>query len=320
MKTFEKERLVQRVLPGVQMPAQYLGGEVNMVRKAPAAVHGRLCLAFPDVYTIGMSHHGLQILYSLMNDREDWACERVFTPWGDMEQALRREGLPLYSLETFTPLAAFDVLGFSVQYELGYANILTMLDLGGIPLRGADRTMDHPLVIAGGQCSHNPEPLAPFIDVFVLGDGEPSLPQVCDLWLRWKQRTRRPAGGQGRGGEREAGLLELAATLPFCYVPRFYQPEYRQGRFVALAPTQAGGARVDRTGRSAGIQSDPDPHSANCPVRGVRARSDRDRDHARMSVAVPLLPEFGDQAPRTVPGRRDHRPGSVGELSPHRVQ
>ena len=189
-----KEHLVNRILPRVEMPAQYLGGELNAVRKDPRGVRGRLCLAFPDTYTIGMSHHGLQVLYSLMNDRPDWACERAFTPWPDMEQQLRGAGLPLYSLETFTPLADFDVLGFSLQYEICYTNILTMLDLGGIPLRAEARTMHDPLVIAGGPCAQNPEPLAPFIDVFVTGDGEPSLPQLCDLWMELQEACRSWAG------------------------------------------------------------------------------------------------------------------------------
>jgi len=156
-----KEHLVNRILMRVQMPAQYIGGEWNMVRKDPRGVRGRLCLAFPDAYTIGMSHHGLQVLYSLMNARDDWYCERVFTPWPDMEAHLREADLPLYSLETFTPLAEFDVLGFSLQYEICYTNLLTMLDLGRIPLRGDQRTMHHPLVIAGGPCAQNPEPLSP---------------------------------------------------------------------------------------------------------------------------------------------------------------
>jgi radical SAM family uncharacterized protein len=229
-----KEYLVRHVLSGVQMPAQYLGGEHNMVRKDHAAVRGKLCLSFPDLYTIGMSHHGLQVLYSLMNARADWACERAFAPWPDMEQALRRHGLPLYSLESFTPLRQFDVLGFSLQYELCSPNILTILDLAGIPLRSGDRTLSDPLVIAGGPCAQNPEPLAAFVDVFVTGDGEPSLPRLCDLWL--ELRGHAGAAGQGRGGQeaRAALLLELARQLPFCYVPRFYEPQYRGGRFVAL--------------------------------------------------------------------------------------
>ena len=128
-----------------------------------------------------MSHHGLQVLYSLMNEA-DWACERVFTPLPDFEAALRQHGLPLYSLETFTPLGQFDVLGFSLQYEICYTNVLTMLDLGGIALHAEDRGPDDTLVIAGGPGAQNPELLAPFIDLFVIGDGEPSLPVVCDLW------------------------------------------------------------------------------------------------------------------------------------------
>ncbi len=231
-----KECLERRVLPRVQMPAQYLGGEHNAVRKSHAQVRGKLCLSFPDVYTIGMSHHGLQVLYSLMNARPDWVCERAFAPWPDMEEALRRHQLPLYSLESFTPLGAFDVLGFSLQYELCASNILTILDLAGIPLRAVDRTLADPLVIAGGPCAQNPEPLAPFIDLFVMGDGEPSLPRVCDLWLDLQDQ----AGREGRGrGAREARLLEMARQLPFCYAPRFYEPQYRDGRLAGLHPRRA---------------------------------------------------------------------------------
>ncbi|MHB8954114.1 MAG: TIGR03960 family B12-binding radical SAM protein [Pirellulaceae bacterium] len=229
-----REELIRQVLPGVQAPAQYLGGEINMVRKNHADVRGKLCLSFPDLYTIGMSHHGLQVLYSLMNARADWVCERAFAPWMDMEQALRTHGLPLYSLESFTPLRQFDVLGFSLQYELCAPNILTILDLAGIPLRSLDRTASDPLVIAGGPCTQNPEPLAPFIDVFVIGDGEASLPQICDLWMDLKESGNRASQGRAGQGERDAMLLEIARTLPFCYVPRFYEPEYRENRFVAL--------------------------------------------------------------------------------------
>ena len=207
-----------------------------MVRKDHRPVRGRLCLAFPDAYTIGMSHHGLQVLYSLMNARDDWACERAFTPWLDMEQQLRAAGLPLYSLETFTPLAQFDVLGFHAAVrDRASSNILTMLDLGGIPLR-ADRADDGR---SAGHCRRtlrqNPEPLAPFIDVFVTGDGEPSLPRICDLWLELQDSVP-PAAGRPRARpdaqQREEMLAALAANLPFCYVPRFYEPEYRDGRLV----------------------------------------------------------------------------------------
>ncbi len=139
-----------RKLHRVKTPAQYIGGELNSVVKDHRGVRGKLCLAFPDTYTIGMSHHGLQVMYSIMNDDPQWACERAFTPWTDFEALLRENKLPLYSLETFTPLRDFDLIGFSLQYEVGYTNILTMLDLGGIPLFSNDRTLEHPLVIAGG--------------------------------------------------------------------------------------------------------------------------------------------------------------------------
>ncbi|HEX7378384.1 MAG TPA: TIGR03960 family B12-binding radical SAM protein [Pirellulales bacterium] len=224
-----KDYVVSHLLPKVQMPAQYLGGELNITRKDHRRLTGRLCLAFPDAYTIGMSHHGLQVLYSLMNARDDWACERAFTPWPDMEAQLRAHEVPLYSLETFTPLAEFDVLGFTLQYEISFVNILTMLDLAKIPLRSVERTPDHPLVIAGGPCAQNPEPLAPFVDLFVTGDGEPSLPAICDLWLRLKAEH----------ADREEALAEMARTLPYAYVPRFYEPQFDdEGRLTALHRTR----------------------------------------------------------------------------------
>ena len=181
-----RDILIDRVLPRVQFPGQYIGGEWNSVCKDGAAVRGRLCLAFPEPYTIGMSHYGLQVLYAVMNGRSDWACERAFTPLTDLESLLRERGLPLVSLESFTPLREFDVVGFSLQHELSATNVLTMLDLGGIPLTAEGRSMADPLILAGGPCSANPEPMARFIDAFVLGDGEEALPAVCDLWLEMR--------------------------------------------------------------------------------------------------------------------------------------
>src|SRR5947209_17432932 len=199
---------VLRLLPRVQTPAQYLGGELNSVAKDHRRVRGKLFLASPDAYPLGMSHHGLQVLYTLMNNDPQWACERAFTPWVDFEGLLRGRGLPLYSLETFTPLCDFDVVGFSLQYEICYTNVLTMLDLGGIPLHSTDRTLDHPLVIAGGPGAQNPEVLAPFIDLFVIGDGEESLPWLMDRWMSLKER----------GGPSRADLLaELAGSAPWAY-------------------------------------------------------------------------------------------------------
>jgi radical SAM family uncharacterized protein len=211
-----KEHVTARILPRVKTPAQYLGGELHSIRKDHRRAAGTICLAFPDTYALGMSHHGLQVLYSLMNDA-DWACERVFAPLPDFEAALRDEGLPLYGLETFTPLSRFDVLGFTLQYEIGFTNVLTILDLGGIPLRAEDRGPEDTLVIAGGPCSQNPELLAPFIDLFVIGDGEPSLPVVCRMW---KAMQGDPSLS------REEKLARIARSVEWAYVPRFYEPIY----------------------------------------------------------------------------------------------
>ncbi|MCE9604003.1 MAG: TIGR03960 family B12-binding radical SAM protein [Planctomycetia bacterium] len=237
-----KELVDRRVLTRVQNPIAYAGGELNSVAKDHRTVRGKLCLAFPDLYTIGMSNQGMQVLYTLMNQRDDWACERSYAPMLDMEERLRAEGLPLYSLETFTPLAEFDVVGFSLQYEISYAGILTMLDLGGIPLRGESRTLAHPLVIAGGPCTQNPEPLAPFIDLFITGDGEPSLPMACDAWLDACDEVlggAPPASGSLGQLQREEALALVAARLPFAYVPRFYEARYADdGTFQSLRPTR----------------------------------------------------------------------------------
>jgi radical SAM family uncharacterized protein len=212
-----KDAVVSRILTKVRTPAQYVGGELNSIAKDHNAVRGALCLAFPDTYAIGMSHHGLQVLYSLMNDL-GWACERAFTPLPDFEAGLREQGLPLYGLETFTPLNQFDVLGFTLQYEISYSNVLTMLDLGRIPLHAADRGDDDTLVIAGGPGGQNPELLAPFIDLFVMGDGEPSLPVVCEQWREMK----------GSGLSREEKLARIVGSVNWAYAPRFYEPIYAE--------------------------------------------------------------------------------------------
>lgn len=224
-----KETVVRKVLPYVQTPGQYLGGELNAVGKDHRRLRGKLCLAFPDAYAIGMSCHGLHVLYAVMNRLDDWCCERAFAPGVDMEAVLREHRIPLYSLETFTPLGEFDVLGFTFQHELCYTNVLTMLDLAGVPLRAEQRSMDHPLVIAGGPCVANPEPMSRFIDLFVVGDGEEMLPRVCEEWIQLKHS----------GMDRLAALTAMA-RLPHVYVPRCYEPEYTDGRFVALRPRHAG--------------------------------------------------------------------------------
>jgi radical SAM family uncharacterized protein len=228
---------VHRLLPRVQTPAQYSGGELNSVVKDHRHVRGRLCLAFPDAYALGMSHHGLQVLYTLLNADPQWACERAFTPWLDFEHELRAHGLPLYGLETFTPLRDFDVVGFSLQYEVCYTNLLTMLDLGGIPLHSKDRTPDDPLVICGGPGAQNPELLAPFVDLFIIGDGEESLPWVMDQWMTLKERRR--AGGVSPPMSRADMIAEIVGTTTWAYAPMFYEPEYHaDGTLAAMHRTR----------------------------------------------------------------------------------
>ncbi len=240
LNTELKDYVTRFILPCVMQPAQYVGGELNMVRKDHRTVRGKLCMAFPDLYTIGMSHHGLQVLYTLMNSHDDWVCERSFTPALDMEAQLRQHGKPLYSLDTFTPLSEFDVLGFTLQYEICTSNLLTMLDLAGIPLHSTERTLEHPLIIAGGPCAQNPEPIAPFIDLFVTGDGEPSLPLICDEWLRLKESgSTGEMSPENSRRQREELLAQLAAKFPFAYIPRFYEPEYfADGRIAAINRTR----------------------------------------------------------------------------------
>src|SRR5271155_3356537 len=166
----------------VQKPARYLGGEYGAVTKPWDSVEARICLAFPDLYDIGMSHLGFKILYKILNDDPRTLAERCYAPWVDMEAELRKRSVPLVSLESSRTLREFDVVGFSLQFELTYTNILTMLDLGGIPLRSCDRSDDDPLVIAGGPTATHPEPLAAFIDAFVIGDGEERTTEVALQW------------------------------------------------------------------------------------------------------------------------------------------
>lgn len=223
----------------VAKPARYLGGEYNSVVKDWASVSSRFCLCFPDVYDIGMSHMGTKILYSIVNKTDDLLMERCFTPWFDMEEQLRERDLPLVSLETWRPLVDFDVVGFSLQYEMTYTNIFTMLDLGGVPLRNADRTLAHPLVIAGGPTATHPEPMAPFIDVFLIGDAEERLPRLLRHWAEMVE-----AGGRTR--------LEMIAELAKeggLYCPDLYELEVDEstGLQVVGAPRFEGvPERVER--------------------------------------------------------------------------
>ena len=219
-------KLEQEMLQAVEKPARYTGGEWNAQPKDSAAVLCRIALAMADVYEVGMSNLGLKILYEILNRRDDIAAERVYAPWLDMEEEMRRRGIPLFSLETFQEISSFDILGFSLQYELLITNTLNMLDLAGLPLHAAERTDEQPFVIGGGPCVYNTEPIADFFDFFVLGDGEEIVVEVCDALIAWKKEGR-PDGRRG--------FLRRAARIPGVYVPSFYAPEYdAQGMFTGL--------------------------------------------------------------------------------------
>jgi radical SAM family uncharacterized protein len=223
---------VDEILLKVSKPVRYVGNEVNAVHKNHQDVDVSFAFAFPDVYEIGMSHLGMKILYHLLNDGDDVVCERVFAPWVDMEKMMREHKIPLFSLESVTPLTDFDIIGFTLQYEMSYTNILNMLDLAGIPLKQSERGNEHPLIIAGGPCAFNPEPLADYIDVFFMGDGEESICEIVDMVKEWKKGGKRG----GANGDRTELLLALSA-IPGAYVPSFYDVTYNEdGTIKGLEP------------------------------------------------------------------------------------
>ena len=226
---------VMNILLEVEKPARYIGNEWNTVKKDLARVDIKVALAFPEVYDLGMSHLGFKILYGLLNQQEDIAAERVYAPWFDMEAKMRDQGISLFSLESFLSVKDFDFLGFTFQYELTYTNILNMLDLGGIPLNSEDRYSEDPFVIAGGPSAFNPEPMAEFIDFYVLGDGEEVILEIMDKYREWK----------GQEDKSRKSFLKMVAELPGVYVPSFYQDYYDTGgNFEKLAPLDAGTSQV----------------------------------------------------------------------------
>jgi radical SAM family uncharacterized protein len=222
---------VNEILLKVSKPVRYIGNEYNAVYKDHKDVDVSFALAFPDVYEIGMSHLGLKILYHVLNDREDVVCERVFAPWVDMEELMRERKIPLFSLESTTPLADFDIVGFTLQYEMSYTNILNMLDLAGIPLKHEERDNTHPLIIAGGPCAFSPEPLADFIDAFQIGDGEEAIGEIVDVFKEWKQN----------GAQDRFQLLLRLSAVPGVYVPSLYDISYNQdGTVESIQPKTSG--------------------------------------------------------------------------------
>jgi len=225
-----KLALSEEILLTVEKPARYIGNEFNAVVKDPEKVDIRFCMCFPDVYEIGMSHLGIQILYDMFNRYDDTWCERVYSPWTDLDKIMREKHIPLFALESQDPIKDFDFLGITLQYEMCYTNVLQILDLSGIALEAKERTWDDPVVIGGGPCSYNPEPIAPFFDLFYIGEGETRYRELLDLYKRFR-----------REGRSRRDFLIRAGQLPGIYAPQFYEPTYHEdGTLAAFTPTVEG--------------------------------------------------------------------------------
>ena len=228
--------LLQRILPTVQKPARYTGGEYNEIQKNLADVRVRVAFCFPDTYEIGMSNVGMRILYGVMNEMEGVWCERVFAPWGDMEDAMRANNLPLWALESQAPVKDFDMVAFTIGYEMAYSNVLNMMNLAGIPLHAKDRHDLKGIVFAGGVCTFNPEPLAEFFDFFSLGEGEESTVEIVSLYDKAKAAE----------WSKERFLQEVA-KIPGVYVPSFYRHEYNEdGTLAAIVPLNGAPEKITK--------------------------------------------------------------------------
>lgn len=225
-----KLALHDSVLMQVEKPARYIGNEINMVVKDPSAVDVRFCMCFPDVYEIGMSHLGIQILYDMFNQWEDTYCERVYSPWPDLDRIMREKKIPLFALESQDPIRQFDFLGITIQYEMCYTNILQILDLSGIPLHSAERTWQDPIVIGGGPCTYNPEPIAEFFDLFYIGEGETVYRDLLDVYKEAR-----------RSGMSRKEFLMQAAKIEGIYVPSLYEVRYHEdGTILSMQPIAEG--------------------------------------------------------------------------------
>lgn len=222
-----KLALSDEVLLTIEKPARYIGNEINMVVKDPKSVDVRFCMCFPDVYEIGMSHLGIQILYDMFNQRGDTYCERVYSPWPDLDAIMREKNIPLFALESQEPVKNFDFLGITLQYEMCYTNILQVIDLAQIPIYAKDRGEEDPIVIGGGPCSYNPEPIADFFDIFYIGEGETVYFQMIDLYKEVKQS----------GGGREQFLQRAAREIEGLYIPKYYEVTYKEdGTLASFEP------------------------------------------------------------------------------------
>ena len=223
-----KLALSDEILLKVDKAARYIGGEVNSVMKDKNEVEIRFAMCFPDVYEIGMSNLGMMILYNMFNQREDVWCERLFSPWPDLDKVMREQNIPLFALESQEPIRDFDFLGITLGYEMCYTNILQVLDLGGIPMLASERGENDPIVIGGGPCAYNPEPLADFFDIFYIGEGETVYDQLMDAYK----------ANKAAGGSRE-DFLGMAAAIPGLYVPAFYDVAYNEdGTIASFGPNR----------------------------------------------------------------------------------
>lgn len=259
----QHQALRDDILMSVEKPARYIGNEVNSVIKDPGAVDIRFAMCFPDVYEIGMSHLGIQILYDMFNRREDVWCERVYSPWIDLEKIMVKENIPLFSLESQTPIKDFDFLGMTLQFEMCYTNILQVLSLSQIPLHAKDRTDNMPFVIGGGPCSYNPEPIADFFDMFYIGEGETVYDALFDTYKEWKKS----------GGSREEFLL-MASRIEGIYVPSFYDVCYNEdGTLSSFSPNREGVPSIVKKQIIMDVTKAPYPEAPVVPF--IKATQDR---------------------------------------------
>lgn len=249
---------LRQALLKVQKPARYTGGEPGCVYKDKKDVQVRFAFCFPDTYEVGMSFLGMKILYEILNDRKEFWCERVFMPWVDMKAEMERQNIPLYALESKDPLSEFDVVGFTLQYELSYTNILAMLQLGGIPLLASQRGEDAPFVVAGGPCACNAEPLADFFDLFMLGEGEVQLPDVCDTILEGR-----------RAGLCKHDILVKLAQIPGVYVPKLYEVSYLPDGRVEKVTPRCGAPAVVTKAILPDMNAQPLPRNFVVPMIGA---------------------------------------------------
>ena len=255
--------LSEEILLKVEKPARYIGGEINSVVKDPSQVDIRFAFCFPDVYEIGMSQLGFQILYDMFKRLEQEWCERIYSPWPDLDRIMRQEHIPLYALESQDPVRDFDFLGITIQYEMCYTNILQVLDLSGIPIWAAERTDRDPIVIGGGPCTYNPEPLAPFFDLFYIGEGETQYDALFDLYKEYKKK-----------GKSRQDFLLACASIPGIYVPSLYEPSYKEdGTLAAFTPAAEGVPRKVR--KELVLQMDEAPYPDKPLVPLMQVTQDR---------------------------------------------